>query len=197
MGREDGVANQGSFRKILRGTHHYLCYHFVLSRSSPFTVRASGFRLKVVPTVFPPHSFFSSNFFAGFIGRLDLKGKNVADVGTGSGILALAAARSGAASVLASDINPNAAYCAAENAAALGFSGQIQAVCCDVMSALAPCPLFDVIFSSPPMHAGKARDLADAGWHAGADYSGIALFFEGEGKAEAGRGNVCDAVISW
>jgi predicted nicotinamide N-methyase len=36
-----------------------------------------------------------------FIDRLDLSGKSVADIGAGSGMLALAAARAGAANVLA------------------------------------------------------------------------------------------------
>jgi methylase of polypeptide subunit release factors len=39
---------------------------------------------------------------------LDLGGKQVAEVGTGTGILALAAARAGATTVVAIDINPNA-----------------------------------------------------------------------------------------
>jgi hypothetical protein len=47
-----------------------------------------------------------------------LSGKSVADIGTGSGILALAAARAGATNVLALDINPNAARSARENAQA-------------------------------------------------------------------------------
>jgi release factor glutamine methyltransferase len=79
--------------------------------------RVAGFRLTVRPTVFHPRYFLTSEFFANFLlASLDLTGKRVADVGTGSGILALAAARVGAANVVAIDINPNAAEAAAENA---------------------------------------------------------------------------------
>src|SRR5206468_2516633 len=39
------------------------------------------------PHVFHPRWFLTSEFFAGFIGHLDLSGQSVADVGTGSGIL--------------------------------------------------------------------------------------------------------------
>ena len=53
-----------------------------------------------------PCYFITSEFFASFIDRLDLNGKRVADVGMGSGILALAAARAGAACVTAVDVNP-------------------------------------------------------------------------------------------
>jgi SAM-dependent methyltransferase len=81
----------------------------------------AGFRLTVRPTVFHPRYFLTSEFFANFLSDIDLAGKRVADVGTGSGILALAAARAGAASVVALDINPNAAKVAAENAHANGL----------------------------------------------------------------------------
>ena len=84
----------------------------------------------------PPEIFLTSEFFANFLASLDLTGKRVADVGTGSGILALAAARAGAASVVAIDINPNAAEAAAENAHANGLGSRIMAVGSDLLSAL-------------------------------------------------------------
>jgi methylase of polypeptide subunit release factors len=68
----------------------------------------AGFRLKVRPTVFHPRYFLTSEFFADFLSGTDLVGKWVAGVGMGSAILALAAARAGAASVVALDINSNA-----------------------------------------------------------------------------------------
>ena len=80
--------------------------------------------------------------------QLDLSGKRVADVGTGSGILALAAARAGAENVIAADINPNAALTAAENARANGVDDRFSAMCSNLLSAFAPRPLFDVILSS-------------------------------------------------
>jgi release factor glutamine methyltransferase len=94
----------------------------------------------------------------------------VVDVGTGSGILALAAACAGAANVMATDINPNAALTAAENARTNGLGDRVVAVCTNLLSAVAPHALFDVILSSPPKHAGEPRNLADRGWHAGPNY---------------------------
>ena len=138
---------------------------------------AAGFRLLVPPTVFHPRYFLTSEFFASFLEDLDLSGKRVADVGTGTGILALAAARAGAPSVVAIDINPNAARAAAENARLNGLEG-IYAVCSDLLSAIAPVPLFDLILANPPDIPGEPSDLADQAWRAGSNYRVIAPLFE-------------------
>src|SRR5262249_54818299 len=115
---------------------------------------------------------------------VDLVGKRVADVGTGSGILALAAARAGATSVVTLDVNPHAAKAAAENAHANGLGKRIMVVGSNLLSALTPSPRFDVILSSPPSFAGEPRDLADQAWHAGPNYGDIAYAVQsGSGKA--------------
>jgi methylase of polypeptide subunit release factors len=163
---------------LLRQTIHFLSYHLILSRKKTRTTRAAGFHLTVYPTVFHPRFFLSSECFAKFIDGLDLKNKSVADVGSGSGILALAAARAGAKHVTALDINPNAILAAKENAQANGFSDRVSAVCSNLLSAVPPEPSFDIILSSPPKHAGEPRDLADAGWHAGAGYRHVAALFD-------------------
>jgi len=157
----------GPARRFMHSFIFFFSYHLFLNRKSIRTTRAAGFRLRVHPTVFHPRIFLSSEYFAEFIDGLDLRGKNVADVGTGSGVLAFAAARAGAASVLAVDINPNAALCAQENAELNGFGDRVTAVRMDLLADVPPRPTFDVILSSPPKHAGEPKDLADRGWHAG------------------------------
>jgi methylase of polypeptide subunit release factors len=167
----------GPTRRFLRRFIHFFSYNLVLNRGSIRTTRAAGFRLRVRPTVFHPRFFLSSEYFAEFIDGLDLTGKSVADVGTGSGILALAAARAGAASVSALDINPNAVLSAKENAEANGYGDRVTSACMNLLAELPARPLFDVILSSPPKHAGEPRDLADRGWHAGPQYRDVAALF--------------------
>ena len=146
--------------------------------AKPVSLERRVFDLTVRPTVFHPRYFISSECFAEFISRLDLTGKRVIDIGTGSGILALAAARAGARHVIATDINPNAALNATDNAGRNGLGDRVTGVCCDLLSALAARPMFDVILSSPPKHAGEPRDLADRGWHAGPHYRDVAALFD-------------------
>jgi release factor glutamine methyltransferase len=153
-------------------------YNFILKRRTTRVTRAAGFRLIVRPTVFHPRYFIASEFFASYIGQLDFSGKRVVDVGTGSGILALAAARADAANVTAVDINPNAVLTAAENARANGLGDCVTAVCSNLLSAFGPCAPFDVIISSPPSFPGEPRDVADRAWHAGPNYRDIAPLFD-------------------
>lgn len=166
------------FRRSFRRTAHYLSYKFILNRRSTRTVRAAGFLLAVPATVFDPKLFLTSLFFAKFIGTLDLCGKRVADVGTGSGILALAAARAGSRDVLAVDINPNAVRATSYNSRTNGLGERVTPVCSNLLSSVPPRPQFDVILSNPPFFPGEPRDIADRAWFAGPEYRDIASLFE-------------------
>jgi methylase of polypeptide subunit release factors len=165
-------------RRLFRGLTHSFSYYLILRRPWTTTTRAAGFRLTVPPTVFHPRFFLTSEYFASFIDGLDLSGQRVAEVGTGSGILALAAARAGADQVVAIDINPNAAAAANYNARLNGLGDRMTAICANLLTALAPRPMFDLILSSPPSFPGEPRDLADRAWHAGPGYRDIALLFD-------------------
>jgi methylase of polypeptide subunit release factors len=83
------------------------------------------------------------------------KGKRVMEIGTGSGIISLMAAKHGAAKVVSTDINPKAIESVTTNAAALGYDDVIDArlVSLDDISAYAVIgedEQFDVIVSNPP-----------------------------------------------
>ena len=164
-------------RRVLRRAIHFASYNFVLNRRSTRTVRADGFRLTVRPTVFHPRYFVASEFFSRFVTQLDLRDRTVLDVGTGTGIIALSAARAGAANVVAVDINPNAALSARENAA--------RTVCRSHVGRMRRSPVgvvaagqFDAILSNPPFFPEEPIDVADRAWHAGPGYRDIRALFE-------------------
>jgi release factor glutamine methyltransferase len=171
------IAPLSWFKQLFHRVIYRFSYHLNNRRVSTVS-RAAGFSLVVPPTVFHPRYFLTSEFFADFVSRLDLAGKRVADLGTGTGILALAAARAGAANVVATDINPNAASSAAENARVNGLGSRVSAMCSDLFSAIAPRPLFDVILSNMPALPGEPADLAERSWYAGPDYRDIASLYE-------------------
>jgi ribosomal protein L11 methyltransferase len=66
---------------------------------------------------------------------LTLAGRRVVDMGTGSGVLAIATARLGASSIVAIDHDPDAVQSARENVARNGLAGRIQ-VCLGDLAAL-------------------------------------------------------------
>lgn len=166
-------------KRLVRRALHTVVYHAVIkpSRTKTTRARAARFALTMRPTVFHPRWFLSSEILARYVGRFDLSGRRVVDVGTGSGILALAAARAGARLVVAVDVNPNAARSAADNAVANGLGDRVAAVCGDLLSAVSPEARFDLVLSNPPFFAGEPRDLADRAWHAGPGFRDILPMF--------------------
>lgn len=168
----------GMLRRTLRRLIHFFSARFLYETERTRTSRAAGFRLAVPPTVFHPRWFVTSGHFAGFIGRLDLAGLQVADVGTGTGILALAAAQAGAARVVALDINPDAVRAAADNARANGLEDRVAPLRSDLLAAVPPDERFDVIVSNPPFFPGEPQSLADRAWHAGTGYRDLIPLFE-------------------
>ena len=188
-------APHGPGRRFLRNFIHFFSYHLFLARKRGSATEVAGFRLQVRPSVFHPRIFLTSAFFADFISGLDLRGKRAADVGTGSGILALAAARAGAESVVALDVNPAAVETARENARINGLNDRVTAVVSDLLSALPRESILDVIISSPPSFPGEPRDVADRAWFAGPDYRDIAELFV-QAKERLAPGGVMYLLLS-
>ena len=132
-----------------------------------------------MPTgVFHPGLFFSSGVLAAEIERREPAGRTVVDVGCGSGLLSLAAARSGAV-VTAVDINIEAVRATASNAMANGVS--VEVLQSDMFAALAD-RRFDLVVVNPPYFAKDPVDDAERAWFAGADLDYFERFFSGLGN---------------
>lgn len=85
-----------------------------------------------------------------------VRGRRVIDIASGSGLVAIAAARAGAAAVTGYDIDPLAAAAIAVNAAANGVT--VTAVCADVLDSDGmPAPGADVVLVADAFYQ---RDLA-------------------------------------
>jgi ribosomal protein L11 methyltransferase len=69
----------------------------------------------------------------------------VLDVGTGSGILAIACAKLGARAVIAVDLDPVAVRVASDNVSANGVAGAVAVRAGDLLDALAPDDTFDIV----------------------------------------------------
>lgn len=167
----------GFARSLFRGFVHWASYHFILSSRRTRHVRVVDLDIEVPPTVFHPGIFLTSRMFASYLRCADFRERTIAEVGTGSGVLALAAACAGARSVLALDINPAAVAAAARNARANGLAATVETRLSDLLAGARDDERFDVIICSPPSFAGEPRDMSDRAWHAGPNYRDLQPLF--------------------
>jgi predicted nicotinamide N-methyase len=106
-----------------------------------------------------------------------VRGRGVLDVGTGSGLCAIAAARAGAASVSAVDIDPHAVEAARLNARANGL--RIEVLRRDVADE--PPPDVDVVLAGDCWYeAGAAERIT--GWLTAAAAAGAEVFVGDPGR---------------
>jgi release factor glutamine methyltransferase len=136
----------------------------ILARTSVASV--DGFTLRIPPGVFHPALFFSSTILGRAIVPLVVPGSRFADLGCGSGIIGLYAARGGA-SVTGLDINPEAVAATSANYAANFPGGSFQCVESDLFGALEEGERFDYIAWNPPFFPGTPRNFAEHAWKGG------------------------------
>lgn len=117
-------------------------------------------------------------------GMPELSGKRVFDVGTGTGVLAILAAKKGAAAVLATDLEPRAVECALQNVRRFGANVSVEE--CDLL----PEGAADVILFNPPWLPAKPKTSIDRAIY---DEGGLTLrrFFE---RAQA---HLTDSGVVW
>ena len=143
-------------------------------------VRVAGLRLQVLPEVFNPAVHFTSGFLAETLRRPGLvpPGGSVLDLGTGSGIAAIAAARAGAGRVVAVDLNPAAVRCAAANVRRYGLADRVDVREGDLFAPVAR-ERFDRIISNPPEFRRTPRTPAEAAYLGGPQYEWLDRFAAG------------------
>ncbi len=154
---------------VLRLWRWWLRVRFVLTqrhRHNRLVIETiAGRPLVVLPEVFNPALFFSSDLLAGLLDRSTIPaGARVLDLGTGSGVLAVCAARY-AAEVVAVDINPAAVRCARINALLNGVEDRLTVCEGDLFAPLGG-RRFDLVLFNPPYFRGPPRSPLDRAFRA-------------------------------
>ena len=167
----------GSFLRRTRRVAHALIYHLSVKHTiSRFDVTSLfGFTLCVQPGVFHPKLFKTTKAFGRFLSTQALSGKRVLEMGCGSGLLSLIAARQGG-KVTAVDVNPAAVSCTRFNALLNGLECEIDCAESDLFRKVSDRSGFDLIMWSPPFYPRNPSDMAERAWYSGEGYSVIRDF---------------------
>ncbi|MBE5814411.1 MAG: 50S ribosomal protein L11 methyltransferase [Clostridiales bacterium] len=136
---EDWSENWKKYYKPFRIGSHLV----VKPTWEPYTARKGDLVIELDPGMaFGTGTHETTNMCMQLLEKHLSSGLRVMDVGTGSGILAIAAARLGATDILAIDIDPDAVKVAKENVALNGVEKQVRVVVGDLCKSEAmPCEL--------------------------------------------------------
>lgn len=128
-----------------------------------------------------------------FLEELDLEGKKVLDMGTGSGILAVKAAEKGA-DVTAADINSEAVEEARENVIQEGLEDRIDFVQSDLFENIDRT--FDLITFNPPYLPGEKGVGDEEIWHGGEKGIELTEEFLSQARNHLTESGECLIIIS-
>lgn len=137
----------------------------------PVKTTVAGVEVRVLPGVFDPARYFSSELLAGAIRSEQLdEASAVLDLGTGSGIQAMIAAER-AGRVLATDIDRVALRCAQANVIHHGSDAHVSVVLGDLWEAVGD-ERFDLVVCNPPYQVGDPVNSLDVAFHAPSSFGG-------------------------
>jgi len=154
-------------RQLLKKlTHPILKYGTQKWSSKPRLYTYEGIEVIVMPDVFPPHYTISTKILLDYIKPLDIKDKTLLELGCGSGIVALYAAKKEAI-VTASDIN-NVALKALEKAAKKN-SLELAILNSNLFNKLSQLS-FDYIIINPPYYPKTPKNIKEQAWFCGENF---------------------------
>lgn len=151
---------------------YYILYNVVfkpflkLYLKTDSNIQFDGFRMTIFKDVFHPKLFFSSKYFYSFLKKQNLQDKRFLEIGCGSGILSLLAARKGAL-VTALDIDTKAVENTILNFK-MNFSTSKKSMILqsDVFKNLNP-QTFDFIAINPPYYFKPIQSSSQYAWYCG------------------------------
>ncbi|HMT27775.1 MAG TPA: methyltransferase [Bacteroidia bacterium] len=133
-----------------------------------------GLKMTVMPGVFHPLFFHSTLILAKYLKSQNLKGKTFLEPGSGSGMISLLAAQTGAL-VTALDLNAKAVENTSYNAKANNLD--IKVVKSDLLTGIDP-QNFDFIIINPPYYPGKPKSESQLAWYCGENFEYFKNLFE-------------------
>lgn len=158
---------------MLRNSVNLFYRPYVLRRIKQAEVLSiDGYRIETGPSVFHPSLFQSTTLLVSQVKKLNLEGKRVLDMGSGTGVIALVAAVHGA-HVTAADNNPAAVALCKKNFSM--NSVKIEILESDLFSGLSNRQ-FDVVLFNIPFYPKPAGGRFDSAFNAGKDFELIHRF---------------------
>jgi release factor glutamine methyltransferase len=132
-------------------------------------------QLEVPPEVFHPGFFFSTKLLLQVLAHLPLRGKTVLELGAGSGLLSIYAAKNDAR-VTATDINPIAINTIRKNS----FQNKVELAIVEsnLFNAI-PKRRFDIILLNPPYYKKQPLTWKEYAWYCGANGEFFQQLFAG------------------
>ncbi len=158
--RNRGILMRQTIKHITTRLYKPLLVKY-LSATRMYTCK--GIRLVIPPAVFHPGFFFSTRLLLRYIAALPLKNRTFLELGAGSGLIALYAAREGAR-VTASDINPVAIHSLEMNSHSNRLP--ITVIQSDLFTHI-PQQAFDIIAINPPYYKKQPKTPAEYAWYCG------------------------------
>jgi release factor glutamine methyltransferase len=119
--------------------------------------------LEIPPEVFHPAFFFSTKLLLKYISSLSLAKKSFLELGAGSGLISMHAARSGS-TVTATDINPTAIKALRKNKFRNAL--HMNVIESDLFDRI-PQEQFDIIAINPPYYKKNPASPKDFSWYCG------------------------------
>jgi release factor glutamine methyltransferase len=145
--------------------------------AKPRNYNYSGLSIIVQPGVFHPGFFFSTRLFLEFLKDKELKGKSLLEIGAGSGLISLYAAKEGAR-VTAIDISNTAVENIKSNASLNGL--KLDVLYSDMFNNVSP-QKFDIVIIAPPYYKKHPEGEAEQAWYCGENGEYFSKLFSGLG----------------
>lgn len=163
---------RGLIKHIVSATYKPLLVKY-LAKTRTYSYK--GIYLEIPPQVFHPGFFFSTKLLLRYISKEHLSHKTFLELGAGSGLLSIYAAKKGA-SVVATDINPVSIGCVNLNAEENAV--EVKTILSDVFDNVSP-QHFDYILINPPYYRKKPSSFREYAWYCGENGEYFQKLFKG------------------